>query len=161
MTRIDGAPSGDRGASGELDLSSPKSVDVRLQRYRIVTSSRTEQDGRVTEHSERPWGTFTVLAEAEDFKLKTIEVHPGQRLSYQRHARRSEHWFVTRGEGVVTLDGNNVDVRRGDTVDVPLGAAHRIHNTGNAPLVFVEVQHGDYFGEDDIVRLDDDYGRSS
>lgn len=63
------------------------------------------------------------------------------------------------GEGVVTLDGNSIDVRRGDAVDVPAGAAHRIHNTGSAPLVFVEVQHGDYFGEDDIVRLDDDYGR--
>jgi mannose-6-phosphate isomerase len=113
----------------------------------------------VTEHTERPWGGYTVLAEAGDFKVKTIEVHPGQRLSYQRHSRRAEHWFVVRGQGVVTLDGQEIDVRRGDTVDVALGAAHRIRNTGTGPLVFVEVQHGDYFGEDDIVRLDDDYGR--
>ena len=112
------------------------------------------------EHADRPWGTYTVLSEAEDFRVKTIEVRPGQRLSYQRHSRRSEHWFVVSGEGVVTLDGNSVKVRRGDAVDVPLGAAHRIQNTGSVPLVFVEVQHGDYFGEDDIVRLDDDYGRS-
>jgi mannose-6-phosphate isomerase len=117
------------------------------------------QDGRVTEHADRPWGAYTVLAEAEDFKVKTIEVQPGQRLSYQRHSRRSEHWFVVGGEGAVTLDGNSIDVRRGDAVDVPVGTAHRIQNTGNVPLVFVEVQHGDYFGEDDIVRLDDDYGR--
>ena len=115
--------------------------------------------GLVTEHTERPWGGYTVLAEAGDFKVKTIEVHPGQRLSYQRHSRRSEHWFVVRGEGVVTLDGADIKVGRGDTVDVGLGAAHRIRNTGPEPLVFVEVQHGDYFGEDDIVRLDDDYGR--
>ena len=115
--------------------------------------------GVVTEHTERPWGGYTVLAEAGDFKVKTIEVHPGQRLSYQRHSRRAEHWFVVRGEGVVTLDGQEIDVRRGDTIDVGLGAAHRIRNTGTDPLVFVEVQHGDYFGEDDIVRLDDDYGR--
>lgn len=115
--------------------------------------------GVVTEHTERPWGGYTVLAEAGDFKVKTIEVHPGQRLSYQRHSRRGEHWFVVRGEGVVTLDGKEIDVRRGDTVDVGLGAAHRIRNTGTDPLVFVEVQHGDYFGEDDIVRLEDDYGR--
>ena len=111
------------------------------------------------EHANRPWGAYTVLAESEDFKVKTLEVQPGQRLSYQRHSRRSEHWFVVGGEGVVTLGGNSIDVRRGVAVDVPAGTAHRIHNTGSAPLVFVEVQHGDYFGEDDIVRLDDDYGR--
>jgi mannose-6-phosphate isomerase len=114
----------------------------------------------VIEHADRPWGAYTVHAEAEDFKVKTLEVQPGQRLSYQKHSRRSEHWFVVGGEGVVTLDGNSIDVRRGDAVDVPAGAAHRIQNTGSVPLVFVEVQHGDYFGEDDIVRLDDDYGRA-
>jgi mannose-6-phosphate isomerase len=111
----------------------------------------------VNDHAVRPWGTYTVLTEGEGFKVKTIEVHPEQRLSYQRHARRSEHWFVVAGEGVVTLDGNRVEVRTGDAVDVPWGTAHRIHNTGVVP--FVEVQHGDYFGEDDITRLDDDYGR--
>ena len=115
---------------------------------------------RVTEHSERPWGSYTVLAEGDSFKVKTIEVHPGQRLSYQKHARRSEHWFVVDGVGTVTLDGAAVPVQRGSTVDVGLGVAHRIQNTGGEPLVFVEVQHGDYFGEDDIVRLEDDYGRS-
>jgi len=115
----------------------------------------------VIEHADRPWGTYTVLAEADDFKVKTIEVQPGQCLSYQRHSRRSEHWLVVGGEGVVILDGNSTDVRRGDAVDVPLGMAHRIQNTGDVPLVFVEVQLGDYFGEDDIVRLDDDYGRLS
>ena len=113
----------------------------------------------MNEPAARPWGTYTVLAEGECFKVKTIEVRPEQRLSYQRHARRSEHWFVVAGEGVVTLDGNRVEVRTGDAVDVPQGTAHRIHNTGVVPLVFVEVQHGDYFGEDDITRLDDDYGR--
>ena len=100
-----------------------------------------------------------MIAEGEDFKAKTIEVRPGHHLSYQRHARRAEHWFVVAGEGVVTLDGDTVPVRRGDALDVPAGAAHRMHNTGSVPLVFVEVQHGDYLGEDDIVRLDDDYGR--
>ena len=110
------------------------------------------------EHVDRPWGIYTVLAEAENFKVKTLEVHPGQRLSYQRHSRRSEHWFVVGGAGVVTLDGKTIDVRRGDAVDVPLGTPHRIQNIGPVPLVIVEVQHGDYFGEDDIVRLDDDYG---
>jgi len=113
----------------------------------------------VTEHAERPWGSYVVLAEGEDFKVKTIEVRPSHRLSYQKHLRRAEHWFVVAGEGVVTIDGEDAPVRRGDALDVPVGAAHRMHNTGSVPLVFVEVQQGDYLGEDDIVRLDDDYGR--
>jgi len=115
----------------------------------------------VTEQSQRPWGSYHVIAEGGDFKVKTIEVHPSRRLSYQQHARRAEHWFVVAGEGVVTLDGEELPVRRGSAVDVPVGAAHRVHNTGPVPLVFVEVQQGDYLGEDDIVRLEDDYGRTS
>ncbi len=114
----------------------------------------------MTEHSERPWGAYSVLTEGSDFKVKSIEVHPAHRLSYQRHAHRAEHWFVVAGEGVVTLDGEQVPVRRGDAVDVPVGTAHRIHNTGPDPLIFIEVQTGGYLGEDDIVRLEDDYGRS-
>jgi mannose-6-phosphate isomerase len=113
----------------------------------------------VTDDGERPWGRYDVLADAAAYKVKTIVVHPGARLSYQRHSRRSEHWFVVSGRGVVTLDGAALDVTGGSAVDVPVGAAHRIANTGDEPLVFVEVQTGDYFGEDDIVRLDDDYGR--
>jgi mannose-6-phosphate isomerase len=109
--------------------------------------------------NERPWGRYDVLADEASYKVKSIVVQPGQRLSYQRHARRSEHWFVVAGTGVVTLDGAEVPVSPGSAVDVAAGAAHRMANTGQQPLVFVEVQHGEYFGEDDIVRLDDDYGR--
>lgn len=108
---------------------------------------------------ERPWGGYTVLSDAEDHKVKRLVVSPGKRLSYQRHARRSEHWFVVAGEGVVTLEGDEIPVAGGTAVDVPVGAAHRIENRGSAPLVFIEVQHGTYFGEDDIVRLEDDFGR--
>jgi mannose-6-phosphate isomerase len=127
--------------------------------YGYPAAALIGQDGPVVEHAERPWGSYTVLAERDRFKVKTLEVRPGQRLSYQRHQRRTEHWFVVEGQGVVTLDGGTIEVQPGDSVDVPCGAAHRIQNTGSAPLVFVEVQHGDYFGEDDILRLDDDYGR--
>jgi mannose-6-phosphate isomerase len=109
----------------------------------------------------RPWGRYEVLADEPTFKVKTITVLPGQRLSYQRHARRSEHWFVVRGEGVVTLDGAEVAVASGTPIDVPVGMSHRIHNTGSEDLVFIEVQHGDYFGEDDIERLADDYDRAT
>lgn len=107
----------------------------------------------------RPWGQYTVLADEADHKVKRIEVLPGHRLSYQTHDRRSEHWFVVRGSGAVTLDGEIHPVRPGTAVDISVGMAHRIENTGPGQLVFIEVQHGDYFGEDDIVRLDDDFGR--
>ena len=113
------------------------------------------------ETDERPWGRYTVLSDEDSHKVKRIEVLPGKRLSYQQHARRSEHWFVVSGEGVVVLDGTERTVGPGDAVDVPAGTAHRIENRGAHELVFVEVQHGAYFGEDDIVRLDDDYGRTA
>lgn len=109
---------------------------------------------------ERPWGSYVVLDEEPDHKIKRIVVHPGKRLSLQVHQRRSEHWFVTQGSGLVTLDGTTVEVGAGDSVDVEVGTAHRIENSGTEDLVFIEVQHGTYFGEDDIVRLDDDFGRA-
>ena len=112
------------------------------------------------EHDERPWGDYTVLDEGADYKVKRIVVVAGKRLSYQRHARREEHWLIVHGAGRVTLDGKVFDVLPGSAVDVPVGAAHRIANTGSEPLTLIEVQRGDYFGEDDIVRLDDDYGRA-
>lgn len=112
------------------------------------------------ETDERPWGRYSVLHDAPDHKVKQIVVKPGTRLSYQQHARRSEHWFIVGGHGVVTLDGALVPVAPGAAVDIPKGSAHRIENTGHEPLVFIEVQHGDYFGEDDIVRLEDDFGRA-
>jgi mannose-6-phosphate isomerase len=112
------------------------------------------------EQDTRPWGGYLVLDDAEDHKVKRITVSPGKRLSYQTHSRRAEHWFIVRGAGSVTLDGQLVPVRAGTAVDIPIGAAHRIENTGADDLVFIEVQHGDYFGEDDIVRLEDDFGRT-
>jgi mannose-6-phosphate isomerase len=117
-------------------------------------------DNRIDERSdERPWGRYDVLDEGARHKVKTITVKPGARLSYQRHRRRSEHWFVVEGHGVVTLDGAERALAAGDAVDVPIGAAHRMANTGEQPLVFVEVQRGDYCGEDDIERIEDDFGR--
>jgi len=108
---------------------------------------------------QRPWGHFEVLADAPTHKVKRLTVDPGQRLSYQRHAFRSEHWVVVTGTGTVTLDGVESTVTAGDAVDVALGAAHRIANAGSDPLVFIEVQLGTSFAEDDIERFDDDYGR--
>jgi mannose-6-phosphate isomerase len=117
-------------------------------------------DATSREHDERPWGSYTVLDDGSStHKVKRIVVRPGMRLSLQTHARRAEHWFVVEGAGQVTLDTTDHALCAGQAIDIPMGAAHRIENTGPVDLVFVEVQHGDYFGEDDIVRLEDDYGR--
>ena len=100
-----------------------------------------------------------MLDAGEGYQVKRIEVLPGKRLSYQKHARRAEHWMIVNGTAKVTLDGQEIVRAVGDTVDVPTGTAHRIENTGEEQLVFIEVQRGDYLGEDDIVRLQDDFGR--
>lgn len=111
------------------------------------------------EGSERPWGAYTVLHGADGYQVKEIVVRPGKRLSYQRHAHRAEHWFIVHGVGEVLLDGTTREIGAGDAVDVAIGGLHRIANTGTEPLVFVEVQTGSYLGEDDIERLEDDFGR--
>jgi mannose-6-phosphate isomerase len=112
-------------------------------------------------YDERPWGSFTVLDEGEGFKVKRLEVLAGKRLSYQKHKRRAEHWFVVQGEAKITLDGEEIIKRVGEAVDIAIGKAHRVENPGDELLVFIEVQRGDYLGEDDIERLEDDFGRSS
>ena len=108
----------------------------------------------------RPWGTFTVLDEGDGFKVKRIEVLPGKRLSYQKHAQRAEHWVVVQGTAKVTLDDEEINVAAGQAIDIAVGSAHRVENAAAELLVFIEVQRGDYLGEDDIVRLQDDFGRA-
>jgi mannose-6-phosphate isomerase len=112
------------------------------------------------EFDQRPWGTYTVLEEAPNFKVKRIEVLPGKRLSYQKHSQRAEHWFVVEGTARVTLDGKDITINAGEAIDIPIGSAHRVENRGDDDLIFIEVQRGTYLGEDDIVRLEDDYGRT-
>jgi mannose-6-phosphate isomerase-like protein (cupin superfamily) len=108
----------------------------------------------------RPWGTFAVLDEADAFKVKRLTVDPGQRLSYQLHHRRAEHWVIVGGRARVTLDDIVHDLVPGQSIDIPRGGRHRVENPAEDVLTFIEVQQGDYFGEDDIVRFDDDYGRT-
>lgn len=114
----------------------------------------------VREFDRRPWGSYEVLEEAPTFKVKRIEVLPGKRLSYQKHAQRAEHWFVVAGTAKVTLDGSELTVRTGEAIDISIGTAHRVENPGEENLIFIEVQRGNYLGEDDIVRLEDDFGRT-
>ena len=114
----------------------------------------------VTTSENRPWGSWHVLDEGDGFKVKRIVVDPGRRLSYQRHELRAEHWVVVSGTATCTLDGETVVLGPGETVDVAVGQAHRIANHGDQAVVIIEVQRGAYLGEDDIVRLEDDYGRA-
>lgn len=114
----------------------------------------------VREFDRRPWGSYTVLEEAPTFKVKRIEVLPGKRLSYQKHSQRAEHWFVVEGTAKVTLDGRDLLIGIGEAIDIPVGSAHRVENPGDRDLIFIEVQRGNYLGEDDIVRLEDDFGRT-
>lgn len=107
----------------------------------------------------RPWGSYTTIKEADDHKVKTITVEPGKRLSYQTHEKRSEYWVIVSGTGTVTLDGVEDMCVAGDAFIIEQGIPHRIHNTGEDDLTFIEVQLGVYFGEDDIVRIEDDFGR--
>jgi len=109
----------------------------------------------------RPWGSFEVLRDTERFKSKILRVAPGHRLSYQSHRRRSEHWVVVAGRPRVILDGEARDLAPGDHAFIPAGARHRIENPTGEPVEIVEVQLGDYFGEDDIERYEDDYDRAA
>jgi mannose-6-phosphate isomerase-like protein (cupin superfamily) len=111
------------------------------------------------ETDHRPWGHYVVLADEPGHKVKRIVVEPGGRLSLQRHKKRSEHWFALSGEGVVTVGDEDILLTPGKATDIPQGAWHRVRNDGGAPFVFIEVQRGTYFGEDDIERKEDDYGR--
>jgi len=112
------------------------------------------------EHDDRPWGSYDVLEDADTHKVKRITVLPGKRLSYQRHQQRAEHWFIVSGQATIVLDGETHTRGPNESIDVPRGAAHRMQNDSDANVVFIEVQVGTYFGEDDIERLEDDYGRA-
>ncbi|MGQ9604447.1 MAG: phosphomannose isomerase type II C-terminal cupin domain [bacterium] len=108
---------------------------------------------------KRPWGFYQILSDERSHKVKRLVVHSGHRLSYQRHRRRSEHWYVVGGKAIVTIDGTDYELTQGQSIDLPRGSWHRVRNPGDEDLVMIEIQTGDYFGEDDIERIEDDYGR--
>lgn len=128
----------------------------------VVERLKNENPKLVSDHTfeERPWGRFEILRDKEHFKSKVIQVNPHQQISYQSHAKREEHWVIVKGAGEVILNEQVIPVQAGTYVKIPLGAKHRIRNTGSEPIEFIEVQLGSYFGEDDIVRYQDDYKRN-
>ena len=135
------------------DIISPNLL-IRLFTMDNVPKKDNSQD-------QRPWGSYHVLSAEPDHKVKRIVVYARKRLSFQRHFRRSEHWHIITGNALVTLNDKKIRLGAGMSIDIPLGAAHRIENRGVDDLVFIEIQRGDYFGEDDIERLEDDFGRAS
>ena len=116
---------------------------------------------RIEKGEKRPWGGYRILEEGPSFKVKRIWVDPGHRLSYQTHAYRSEHWVLIDGKAKVILDGREFFCHAGDSIDIPQGATHRIENIGEDLLSFIEVQRGKDLTEDDVTRLEDDYGRAN
>ena len=107
----------------------------------------------------RPWGEFHILNEQNDFKIKKIIIKPGQRLSYQYHNKRTELWLVTRGSLKVIIDDSEYSLSKNEYIQIPQGAKHRAQNLSDNDVHFIEIQTGSYFGEDDIVRIEDDYNR--
>ncbi|MGA1871382.1 MAG: glycosyltransferase [bacterium] len=127
-------------------------VDEYIKVYEKISEKTKRED-------HRPWGFYEILSDRPDHKIKRITVYPDKRLSYQRHFHRSEHWFVKSGRAVVTRNGEDTILKPGEAVDIPVKTWHRIRNSGKENMVFIEIQTGDYFGEDDIERSEDDYGR--
>jgi len=144
-------------ADATLVARKDRAQDVRL----LVEALKAMGAPEVVEtrSSLRPWGSWTLLLETEGFKVKTIDVLPGCRLSLQSHQHRSEHWIVVAGTALVTLDDATFTVSPGESTYIPLGALHRLENASDSALRIVEVAVGDYLGEDDITRYQDDWAR--
>jgi mannose-1-phosphate guanylyltransferase len=138
------------------------SKDSSQQVKEIVTrlKLRGHESTRLHRTVARPWGTYTVLQEGARFKIKRIEVKPGHTLSLQMHHHRSEHWIVVSGTAKVSCDDKTFLVAANASTYIPIGTRHRLENPGVMDLVMIEVQCGDYLGEDDIVRFEDKYGRT-
>lgn len=133
------------------------SVDRMVEDYIKVYKTILKKCNR---ESERPWGYYEVLMERPGYKVKNLTILPQGEISLQLHHHRSEHWFIVKGKGIITKNGSEIKVLAGDSVDLPVNEVHRIKNIDNDDLVFIEVAKGDYLGEDDIVRLEDIYGRA-
>jgi mannose-6-phosphate isomerase len=124
-----------------------------------TTKYKTLIANSVQEVDKRPWGKYEVLLDTDDVKVKRITVNPYSRLSYQYHEQRREQWTVVSGILSVILDDEKIFRSPGESIKIPLGAKHRAWNETHEPVVFIEVQTGTYFGEDDIIRIEDDYER--
>ncbi|MCV3422596.1 mannose-1-phosphate guanylyltransferase/mannose-6-phosphate isomerase [Campylobacter lari] len=139
-------------------LISKKSSSQKVKQiYETIKENENLRKNHLCTH--RPWGSFTILEDKKGYKIKRIEVKPGKRLSLQKHFHRNEHWIVLSGTANVEIDGVESLVRPNESIYIKMGQKHRLSNYGKIPIVIIEVQVGEYTGEDDIVRLEDDYKR--
>lgn len=131
-----------------------------VQQVSTLTLSTAANQKSVASTELRPWGSFTILEEGRGYKIKRIEVKSGHRLSLQMHHHRSEHWIVVSGTAKVTCGDNEHILHSNQSTYVPQCTTHRLENPGVIPLILIEVQNGEYLGEDDIIRFQDDYART-
>lgn len=159
------------GAVGVQDLAIIDTKDAVLvcnrsqngkQIKELVSSIREQKHDAGTQHTKcyRPWGSYEILEESDNFKIKRIIVNPGSILSLQSHNHRSEHWIIVKGQAEVTCDDKIIPLKENESTFIPCQAKHRIANPGTEPMHFIEVQYGSYLGEDDIIRYEDVYGRA-
>jgi len=127
----------------------------------VVQALESEQDEKTLLHRKvkRPWGWYDRIDQGERFQVKRIAVNPGASLSLQKHHHRAEHWIVVKGRAEVTCGEDTYFLSENQSTYIPVGEIHRLHNPEQTVLEMIEVQSGSYLGEDDIVRLDDSYGR--
>ncbi len=140
-----------------LVAAKDKSQEIKPVVESLRAAGREEADAHVRVY--RPWGFYQSVHSGERFQVKRLTVYPGQKLSLQKHYHRAEHWVVVNGTAIVTRDDEEILLRENESVYLPLGCVHRLANPGRLPLNIIEVQSGSYLGEDDIVRIEDTYGR--
>jgi mannose-1-phosphate guanylyltransferase/mannose-6-phosphate isomerase len=137
----------------------PKGSSQKVRDVVKELKDKGRKEATEAPESARPWGTYKVLTEADRYKIKKIGIEPGKRLSLQYHHHRSEHWIIVKGTALVTLDDKEIFLHEGESIFIPKNSHHRLANPGKIPLEIIEVQNGEYLGEDDIVRLQDDFKR--
>ena len=142
-------------------LVANKNFSQEIKGIVSVLNEKKLTEGKQHKKIYRPWGFYETIEESNGWQIKKIEVNPGASLSLQMHNHRSEHWIVVEGDAKVQVNENIKFLSKNESIDIPLKSKHRLSNTGKIPLELIEVQTGDYLGEDDIIRFDDIYGRIS
>lgn len=144
--------------TGDALLISKKGSSQKVKKVVEEIRKNTELHNiHLTAH--RPWGTYTILEDSPKYKIKRIEVMPGKRLSLQKHFHRNEHWIIVSGTATVTVENKTFILRANESTYIKMGDIHRLANEGKVPVIMIEAQIGDYLGEDDIVRIEDDFKR--
>ena len=145
--------------TGDATLVSSKNHTEKLKTIVNELEQKGYKEGSLHQKIYRPWGAYTSLIDSQNWLVKKIEVNPGSKLSLQMHNHRAEHWVVVSGIARIEINEKEFTLKENQSTFIPLGAKHRLFNPGDQMLIIIEIQSGDYIGEDDIIRFKDDYGR--